>query len=100
MSLTMCLDDMQGEQQKLSYYHRNLARQQQQLAQWLQKRCDECRRSQFARCLLVCVVLCPLIQSITGPRLNLCCASLSALTSASLKRSCGRDPLITSKVIV
>jgi len=30
---------LQGEQQKLSYYHRNLARQQQQLAQWLQKRC-------------------------------------------------------------
>ena len=39
MSPTSRSGDVQGEQQKLSYYHRNLARQQQQLAQWLQKRC-------------------------------------------------------------
>ena len=40
-----CSDHAQGEQQKLSYYHRNLARQQQQLAQWLQKRCANSRHA-------------------------------------------------------
>ena len=37
--LNDCLEDVQAEQQKLSYHHRNLARNQQQLALWLQKRC-------------------------------------------------------------
>mmetsp|Transcript_5500 Transcript_5500/g.7433 ORF Transcript_5500/g.7433 Transcript_5500/m.7433 type:complete len:333 (+) Transcript_5500:109-1107(+) len=36
--LSESLDDLQVEQQKLSYYQRSLARQQQQQAQWLQKR--------------------------------------------------------------
>lgn len=39
--LNDCLEDVQAEQQKLSYHHRNLARNQQQLAQWLQKRRQE-----------------------------------------------------------
>lgn len=33
-----CLDDAVSEQQKVSMYHRSVARQQQQQAQWLQKR--------------------------------------------------------------
>jgi len=36
--MTECLDDLQTESQKLSFYQRTLARQQQQQAQWLQKR--------------------------------------------------------------
>eukprot|EP00976_Prorocentrum_cordatum_P074165 1181403-Prorocentrum_minimum.AAC.4 len=36
--LSECLDELQGESQKLSFYQRSLARQQQQQAQWLQKR--------------------------------------------------------------
>lgn len=36
--LTECLDDLQAEQQKLSFFNRNQARQAQQQAQWLQKR--------------------------------------------------------------
>jgi translation initiation factor 3 subunit H len=36
--LSECLDDLQVEQQKISFYNRNAARQQQQQAQWLQKR--------------------------------------------------------------
>ncbi|KAK9810290.1 hypothetical protein WJX72_008134 [[Myrmecia] bisecta] len=39
--LNECLDDLVNEQQKVSYYHRNVARQQQQQAQWLQKRRQE-----------------------------------------------------------
>jgi len=36
-----CLDEAVSEQQKVSFYHRNVARQQQQQAQWLQKRRQE-----------------------------------------------------------
>eukprot|EP00891_Asterochloris_glomerata_P004352 jgi/Astpho2/4352/e_gw1.00066.13.1_t len=36
-----CLDDAVSEQQKVSMYHRSVARQQQQQAQWLQKRRQE-----------------------------------------------------------
>lgn len=36
-----CLDDMVAEQGKVSLYHRNAARQQAQMAQWLQKRKQE-----------------------------------------------------------
>lgn len=43
--LIECLDDLQLEQQKGAFYYRNLARQQQQHAQWLQKR----RAENFAR---------------------------------------------------
>jgi translation initiation factor 3 subunit H len=39
--LNECLDDIVVEQQKVSFYHRNLARQQQQLSQWQQKRRQE-----------------------------------------------------------
>jgi translation initiation factor 3 subunit H len=40
-NLIDCLDDLVGEQQKVSMYHRNVARQQQQMAAWLQKRKQE-----------------------------------------------------------
>eukprot|EP00877_Chromochloris_zofingiensis_P003456 jgi/Chrzof1/13110/Cz07g20080.t1 len=40
-NLTECIDDLLGEQQKVSMYHRNVARQQQQMAAWLQKRKQE-----------------------------------------------------------
>lgn len=40
-SLIECMDDLLGEQQKVSMYHRNVARQQQQMAAWLQKRKQE-----------------------------------------------------------
>eukprot|EP00775_Hariotina_reticulata_P013473 gene13473-13599_t len=40
-SLCDCMDDLLAEQQKVSMYHRNMARQQQQMAAWLQKRKQE-----------------------------------------------------------
>eukprot|EP00879_Flechtneria_rotunda_P006685 GHRR01007025.1.p1 GENE.GHRR01007025.1~~GHRR01007025.1.p1 ORF type:complete len:333 (+),score=130.07 GHRR01007025.1:296-1294(+) len=40
-NLIECLDDLLAEQQKVSMYHRNIARQQQQMAAWLQKRKQE-----------------------------------------------------------
>mmetsp|Transcript_15706 Transcript_15706/g.43938 ORF Transcript_15706/g.43938 Transcript_15706/m.43938 type:complete len:341 (-) Transcript_15706:202-1224(-) len=39
--VTECLDDMMAEQSKVAVYHRNAARQQAQMAQWLQKRRQE-----------------------------------------------------------
>eukprot|EP00218_Dolichomastix_sp_CCMP3274_P013735 CAMPEP_0170143702 /NCGR_PEP_ID=MMETSP0033_2-20121228/12600_1 /TAXON_ID=195969 /ORGANISM="Dolichomastix tenuilepis, Strain CCMP3274" /LENGTH=337 /DNA_ID=CAMNT_0010380169 /DNA_START=10 /DNA_END=1023 /DNA_ORIENTATION=+ len=36
--LTECMDDLQMEQQRLAFHQRNLARQQVQQAQWIQKR--------------------------------------------------------------
>ncbi|WIA33517.1 hypothetical protein OEZ86_006642 [Tetradesmus obliquus] len=40
-NLIECMDDMLAEQGKVSMYHRNVARQQQQMAAWLQKRNQE-----------------------------------------------------------
>eukprot|EP00878_Enallax_costatus_P017419 GHUV01018293.1.p1 GENE.GHUV01018293.1~~GHUV01018293.1.p1 ORF type:complete len:270 (+),score=109.91 GHUV01018293.1:634-1443(+) len=40
-NLIECMDDLLAEQQKVSMYHRNVARQQQQMAAWLQKRKQE-----------------------------------------------------------
>ncbi|KAF8058059.1 TIF3H1 [Scenedesmus sp. PABB004] len=40
-SLIECMDDLLAEQGKVSMYHRNSARQQQQIAAWLQKRRQE-----------------------------------------------------------
>jgi translation initiation factor 3 subunit H len=40
-SLIEGVDDILSEAQKISLYHRNLARQQQQMAQWLTKRRQE-----------------------------------------------------------
>jgi len=40
-SLIECIDDLLGEQQKVSMYHKNFARQQQQAAAWLAKRKQE-----------------------------------------------------------
>mmetsp|Transcript_13127 Transcript_13127/g.35734 ORF Transcript_13127/g.35734 Transcript_13127/m.35734 type:complete len:340 (-) Transcript_13127:121-1140(-) len=40
-SLIDCVDDLVGEQQKVTMYHKNVARQAQQVAAWLQKRRQE-----------------------------------------------------------
>lgn len=40
-SLIECVDDLIAEQQKVTMYHKNVARQAQQMAAWLQKRKQE-----------------------------------------------------------
>ena len=40
-SLLECVDDLVAEQQKVTMYHKNVARQAQVVASWLQKRRQE-----------------------------------------------------------